>query len=114
MKKIFSTFLLLNLFLTAATQTTGDYRSFSSGDWAVAANWQRFDGSNWINPAPSAPNSSSGQVYIISGHTITISTNITIDQIAIEAGATLTQNATITLNDDLRDDLAVIGTLKNS
>ncbi len=36
----------------------GTFRSYQSGDWNDPDSWERYDGVNWIYPAPVAPNSS--------------------------------------------------------
>jgi outer membrane protein insertion porin family len=33
----------------------GDYQTHQSGDWTDLNTWERYDGSNWINPAPAYP-----------------------------------------------------------
>jgi hypothetical protein len=70
-----------------------DYRSAQSGNWNLAATWQRYDGSNWV-AAASAPTTSAGVITIRSPHTVTISTDgLTYDQVIIEAGGQVTVNS---------------------
>lgn len=70
------------------SQAAGDYRSFLSGPWSTATNWQTFDGITWITAA-TAPSSTNGVITIQSGHTMQITANVTIDQVVIDAGGTI-------------------------
>src|SRR5215471_426845 len=85
-------------------QSLGDYRSIATGNWSVAATWQRFDGANWV-AAPAAPSSSDGVITIQSTHTVTINTSVTADQIVVSSGGTLVLASTLTLNDGVGTDL---------
>ncbi|MEX1275463.1 MAG: T9SS C-terminal target domain-containing protein, partial [Bacteroidota bacterium] len=59
--KLFHTFVILCLLVASVApvmaQATGDYRSAASGNWATAATWQRWNGTNWA-AAASAPTGS--------------------------------------------------------
>ena len=46
-------FVLLSPGLLA--QTTGDFRSFQNGNWNDVNSWERYNGTIWVNPAPSTP-----------------------------------------------------------
>jgi hypothetical protein len=72
------------------SQAVGDFRSFATGNWNVVTTWERFNGVSWINPAPSTPIQSDGVITIQSGHTVTINAVLTIDQVVVNSGATLT------------------------
>lgn len=78
--KILLLLLLLHLlFNTQATaQTTGDYRSVSTGNWTTLSTWQRFNGTTWITPTTAqgypGQNTGTGAVAIQAGHTVTIGT----------------------------------------
>jgi hypothetical protein len=91
-------------------QTTGDYRSVNSGPWSTVANWQRYDGANWV-AAPSAPTDADGVITIRSPHTINTSAAVSANQIVIDAGGNLVVNATLTLVDVAGDEITVNGTL---
>ncbi|MFN8303116.1 MAG: choice-of-anchor D domain-containing protein [Saprospiraceae bacterium] len=60
-----------------------------------------------------APSSTVGTITIKNTHTVTVTAPVTIDQITVESGATLTTNAsqTLTVNDGTGNDLTVDGTL---
>lgn len=84
---LFTAFLSL-CSIPVFSQATGDYRSFASGTWATAANWETFNGTAWVTAA-TAPASTNGVITILSGHTMTIGANVTIDQVVIDAGGTV-------------------------
>ena len=109
MKNIYTALLAMTgLVFTANGQSTGDYRSAASGNWSDASSWQRFNGS-WV-AAPSAPGSSDGVISILSGHTITVNSAVTADQIVVNAGGTLIQEADLNLDNGTGNDLTVNGT----
>ncbi|MCC6722486.1 MAG: hypothetical protein IT243_09820 [Bacteroidia bacterium] len=77
--------LLINNFLYSAS--VGDYRTAqSSVTWTNASHWQVWDGSSW-STAATAP-SSSNDVYIQSGHTATLSSNVSCNSIFLSTGET--------------------------
>ena len=81
--------LLFVLFISTQNikaQAAGDYKTFASGSWGTAANWSRYSGTTWVNPAPAAPSSADGVITILSGHTMDISANISLDQTTIDQG----------------------------
>lgn len=109
MKKITTLlFALTSLLLVANAQTIGDYRSAATGDWSEATTWQRFNGA-WV-AASSAPASSDGVISILTMHTVTVSNSVTADQIVVNAGGTLAQEADLNLDNGAGDDLTVNGT----
>jgi hypothetical protein len=95
-------------------QTTGDFRSFATGDWNVAGTWETFNGTLWV-AAGVSPNSTNGAIAIRDGHTITITADLTIDQTTIESGGILTINSgvTVTLGTGSGDDIRVNRTVVN-
>jgi len=54
-------------------QTNGDYRSLKSGDWAVAGNWEIYNGTSWTTTS-SYPGQNAGnyEVTILAGDTISV------------------------------------------
>ena len=109
--------LMLNLAPSTKTYsaTNGDYRSVATGDWSAFTTWQKYNGSAWVS-ANAAPLSSDGVITIQSGHTVTISSNITADQIEIDSGGTvnLISGKTLTLNNGTGIDFDVSGIFKNA
>jgi|GEM_PF-3486393 len=102
-------FPLFFLYLTTQAQTLDDYRTVGNVTFASAVNWQRYDESAWVSAA-TAPNSDNQTITIRSGHTATIPTSVTLDQVVIENGGVFwlnTTNITFTLNDGPGDDLEI-------
>ena len=100
-----SSLLLILLFAVTLSyaQSTGDYRSNTSGNWNTASTWQMFNGSAWVT-ASTYPGQNAGtySVNILAGNIVTIpnagiSTNamgeITIDGTLILDGD---QNSLVT------------------
>ncbi len=110
MKKILLSLMSFTFLVTAFSQVTGDYRSKISGNWNAATSWERYNGSAWVN-APAAPSSTDGVITILSGHTITNTAAVTVDQVVVNSGGQLTQSSAMTLNNGAGDDLTVAGTL---
>ncbi|MBG0860344.1 MAG: hypothetical protein IQL11_12640, partial [Bacteroidales bacterium] len=96
-------------------QAAGDYRSFVTGNWNAAGTWQTYNGSAWV-AAGSPPTSANGVITILNGHTVTVSANVTVDQVIIDAGGQATVNAgiTLTIANGAGTDMTVNGTLVNS
>ncbi len=64
--------------LTTQNPVAGDYRSKQSGNWIDLSTWERFDGTQWISPAPDYPHfSNTSGTQIMGGHTVTHATNFT-------------------------------------
>ncbi len=86
--------LLLSLILTfgvtgpVSGQSDGDYRSRQTGDWNVAASWQIFTNGNWTD-ATGTPDQTAGLITILSGHTITVTADVTVDRLVIDLGGTV-------------------------
>src|ERR1700733_3418029 len=98
MKKILSCILILLAGVQLFAQTTGDYRSAHSGDWALATTWERFNGTSWV-ASPSAPTSTDGVISILNSHTVTITTVVTADQVIVNTGGILSQSAQLIIAD---------------
>ena len=92
------------------TSTASDhFRSVVTGDWATAGTWESSsDNVNWIT-ATLAPTSSANTITIQNGHTITISSTVTIDQVIINNGGILSHAGGIllTIADGAGDDITV-------
>ena len=86
MKGIFTLIVVLFFAHNSMSQAVGDFRSFATGNWNVAGNWERFDGAIWVNPAPNFPTSADGIITIRLGHNMTIpnAANILVDQVEYE------------------------------
>lgn len=104
-----SCFFSLQMFSFAVNaQTTGDYQSFATGNWNNPATWERFDGTSFV-PAANAPANTDGIITIRTGHTVTVNSIVTADQVVIGTGGILTQTADLNLANGAGDDLIVNG-----
>ncbi|HYX29113.1 MAG TPA: Calx-beta domain-containing protein, partial [Pyrinomonadaceae bacterium] len=94
--------------------TINKYRSKTSGNWNATSTWQSSSdgGSTWVD-ATATPTSTDDTIEIQSGHTVTVTANVTADQVTVDSGGTLTVNAgvTLSLNDGAGTDLIDNGTL---
>lgn len=107
---LFTTFINTAMASTVMAQSTGDFRSAGSGNWTVASTWERFDGTNFV-AAATAPGELDGVITIRTGHTVSLNSTITADQIVVEEGGTLSLPTILNLSDGAGIDLAVDGTL---
>src|SRR4051812_40022722 len=64
----------------------GDYRSRASGDWNNIATWEKYNGSSWIS-ATAIPSANDGVIEISNGHAVTITSDITADEVIIDEEA---------------------------
>jgi hypothetical protein len=88
------------------------YRSKSSGAFESSCNWETsLTGSDpWIQ-ALVAPDFTAQNINILSGHTITVNSALTLDQLTVESGGTLElNNFAITWNNGTGVDFIVNGT----
>jgi hypothetical protein len=92
--------------------SNGDYRSKASGNWSSSGTWEKFNGTNWV-AASSAPSWSDGTIEILSGHTVTLTQDATVDQLIIDAGANIIINSSRYLytNNGSGTDLVNKGTI---
>ncbi|MFN0048294.1 MAG: beta strand repeat-containing protein, partial [Cytophagales bacterium] len=95
------------------SSSTDYFRSRQNGDWGSASTWESSaDNSIWIN-ATLTPSSTANNILIQSGHIVTISSSISIDQTTIQSGGFIEHNGgTLTINNGTNDDLVVIGTFR--
>lgn len=92
-----------------------DYRSAATGNWSSAATWETYNGSAWV-AAASAPNLAAANITVKTGHTITVTADVSVDELAIENGATVNVNSgvTFTVADGTGTDVTLAGTVKNT
>lgn len=86
-------FLLSHL---AVAQAVGDYQSAASGNWNALATWVTWNGTAWA-AAGATPTSANGAITILSTHTVTVTAAVTVDQVTVNAGATLNTSGAIIL-----------------
>lgn len=91
------------------------YRSRQNGDWSSASTWQvSSDGTNWYN-ATQSPTSSDATIEVVSGHTVTVTANVTTDQTTVNGSLTVNSGVTLTIaNGTDTNDIVINGTLTNT
>ena len=91
---------------------SGDYRTKASGAWNSATTWETYNGSAWVATA-TPPTSTNGKINILSGHSVTVTANVTVDQVEVDLGGSLTINSGFYLyvNNGADTDLRVKGIL---
>lgn len=84
------------------------FRSKQTGNWTGTTTWQySTDNSNW-NDAVAAPTSIDLSIIIRNNHTVTVSSDITADEIAIESGGIISHTGGIfTINNGTGNDLTI-------
>ena len=111
-------FVCLFSSLTATAQSTGDYQSAGTGDWATLATWQRYNGTSWVTPTAGegTPTNSSGAVTILNSHTVTVAASVFVDQVVVNSGGQITVSAsqTLTIANGSGTDLSCSGTISNA
>lgn len=88
----------------------GTFRSAASGNWNQVSTWEVFVGGVWTI-APAVPSAGANTVTIISPHNVSLTSDITIDELTVEAGGILTLADSLELNDGTGTDLSVAGTI---
>ena len=91
---------------------TDHFRTKQSGDWGAASTWESSsNGLNWIN-ATLIPTSNANTITIMPGHTVNMVSDVSADQLTIQAGGVLNHSHTITftLHDFTGDDMIINGT----
>lgn len=109
----------LGVYAVGLRDAANAFRTKNSGTWNdFATVWERYDGTDWV-AASSSPVLASGQITIRSGHTVTVTTNLSgvtngQDQVLIEAGGTLVvgTGGTLQIRNGAGTDITVYGTLK--
>jgi len=100
----------------AVGQSVGDFRSHQSGKWSDPSTWERWDGAQWVTPAPAFPTASDGAITLVSPYVITCDTSIAVDQCVINTGSTIAiaVGETLTVADGTDSvDVVVAGTMDN-
>ncbi|NUO03167.1 MAG: T9SS type A sorting domain-containing protein [Saprospiraceae bacterium] len=103
-----------------AQAAVNDYRTAGiNGNWNNLATWERFNGTTWVTPTAGqgTPNNTDGIITILNTDTITVTANVNVDQVLIEAGAMVTINSGVTFrvyNSADAVDMTVNGTIDNS
>ena len=102
-----------NFHIQVTAQSAGifQYQTKGSGNWSDASTWQYYD-SGWKD-ATSTPNAASSTITILSGHTVTVTSDLSVNQTIIESGGKVTvNNCNLTISDGTGTDFTVNGTLE--
>lgn len=110
MKKTLLVVCLLSLVSMGLYGQAGNFRSRATGAWSNTNSWERDADSNGSfeeSPASVTPTSASGTITVRNGHTITVGSNLSIDQTTINLGGfvIVSSGVTLTLNDGTGADL---------
>jgi len=98
----------------ARAAVTGDYRTIATGNWNSIAVWERYNGTSWV-AAVATPTSTDATITIQNGHTVTVTANVTVDQVVVDAGGTLNINtANLTVANGTGVDMTINGALNIS
>ena len=120
MKTLKTTLLIFLLTLPTiklSAQAVGDnFQSNGSGNWNSVNTWQEYYGGTWHNPANHIPSSLDGTVTILNTHTITVTANITVDQVTVNSSGSIVINngVALTVAHNTVTDLSVYGSVINS
>ncbi|MCX6266648.1 MAG: hypothetical protein NTW16_04730, partial [Bacteroidetes bacterium] len=110
MKNQFICFLFLFMILLATapafSANPGDFRTKANGNWNQVSIWEFYNGSSWI-AATSSPTSGNEQIDVLSGYSVTVTFNATIDQTHIHGTLTINSGVTLTINDGSGTDMAI-------
>ncbi len=109
---------LLSIYILFSSQFVNagtDFRSVASGNWNSNSTWEMLSGGAWI-PATSTPTSTSTAITILSSHVVTITANVSIDNVIINNNGEVDLNSgvTITIKAGTGIDFDVYGNFKNS
>ena len=94
--------------ITVSDPATGAYRSAATGNWNVLGTWQRFNGTTWVTATePRPPGNCRRAITIRGGHTVTVTANVTVDQVTVSVGGqvTITSGDTWTIANGTGTDL---------
>ncbi|MEJ5350577.1 MAG: endo-1,4-beta-xylanase [Melioribacteraceae bacterium] len=91
------------------------FRSVNNGNWEDLNTWEEYDGTTWIKPATKSPDASGDLIIIRNGHTVTLNSKDTVDQMSIAQGGKLiiAKGAELKIKDGSGVDLSVGGIIEN-
>jgi len=110
-KIVFGLAMLSLLLGNLSALAVNDYRTISSGAWTTVANWERYDGSNWVAATSTPANTTANVVTVRNGHTMTVTAALSVDQTIVDSGGQILVTAsTLTINGTAADpDMVVYG-----
>jgi hypothetical protein len=96
--------------------TSGDYRSNATiMNWntTTSGQWQRFNGSTWVNTTTPPTSANANIITIRDGNTVTVTAVFSVDQVIVASGGKVTvNNVTMTIAQGTGDDFVVNGTVE--
>lgn len=102
--------LLLVCFLAygiaCQAQALNEYRSIATGNWNVLSTWQRYNGTTWV-AATAIPTSAHATITVLSGHTITITGAVTLDQVVVAGTLIVNAGVIYSFNNGAGNDLTI-------
>jgi hypothetical protein len=91
----------------AASVPSDYFRSKNSGDWASINTWESSsDNNTWID-ATQIPTSAANTIIIQSGHTVGVSTSVSLDQTIVAGTLELQTGGVLNINNGAGDDIAI-------
>ncbi len=116
MKKfILLVFIVLMGIINSSSAAVGDYRTRASvtGNWHANNVWQKYynpgSGNGWYDVA-TYPTYLDGAITILEGCSITITEDITLDEVNVKGTLTLNSSTTLTVNDGTGTDVSISNT----
>lgn len=93
----------------------GEYRSSQSGDWDNTTTWAKHNGTAWITPSPDIPDESEGIITILSGDTVSMTDDVSADQLIIQSDGVLSiqEGQTLQIENGIGTDVLVEGYIIN-
>ncbi len=104
-----STGVTANATPATSSSATDYFRSKATGNWASTGTWESSPDGNdpWIN-ATLTPDYNANSITILNDHTVSITANVTVDQVIIQSGGVLTHSGgTLTVNNGAGDDIII-------
>ena len=98
-----------------SAQSANDYRTAASGVWSTTSTWERYSGTQW-EAATTSPDSGAGQITLLAGHSVSITSALAVDSLQILGNGSVTIAAGVTVSVPLNNglngiDVDTLGTL---
>jgi hypothetical protein len=98
--------LMIGAGVAWGADAAGDYRTKATGNWNSTSTWEYYNGSSWV-AATSTPTSADGVITIT--HAVTVTADVTVDQVVNSAAFTVSSGATLTVANGTGTDFATSG-----
>ncbi|OGU71035.1 MAG: hypothetical protein A3G43_01975 [Ignavibacteria bacterium RIFCSPLOWO2_12_FULL_56_21] len=98
-----------------SAQSANDYRTAASGVWSTTSTWERYSGTQW-EAATTSPDSGAGQITVLAGHSVSITSALAVDSLQILGNGSVTIAAGVTVSVPINNglngiDVDTLGTL---